>query len=87
MKSMHVKFYEQSGFCVGYNGPGSIHNESKQRSLRLHWKVSWGEVCGYKFVTSKRDIKTSKTEARTNLKDLRTIHVSYRIESHCRTEK
>ena len=39
------------------------------------------------FVTSKRDIKTSKKEARTNLKDSRTIHVSYRIESHCRTEK
>ena len=39
------------------------------------------------FVTSKRDIKTSKMEARTNLKDLRTIHVSYRIESHCRTVK
>ena len=33
------------------------------------------------FVTSKRDVKTRKTEASTNLKDSRTIHVSYRIES------
>ena len=35
------------------------------------------------FVTSKRDVKTRKTEASTNLKDSRTIHVSYRIESQC----
>ena len=46
----------------------------------------YSTTCLCSFVTSKRDVKTSKTEARTNLKDSRKIHVSYRIESHCGTE-
>ena len=65
----------------------SIVNAARTGKFSLAFLLSFRFAVTHSFVTSKRDVKTRKTEASTNLKDSRTIHVSYRIESQCWTEK
>ena len=74
-----MKPYKKTGLFLA-NGMWQGH-----RSNLIRWAGRFN-LEDVMFVISKRDIETNKTEARTNLKDLRTIQVSYRIESHWQSD-